>query len=414
MNKPPIAISTRILLYTIAAFLSGFAAGPAARSAETGSPVVHAVLFASPTCSHCAKVKNEVLPPLVSRYGSQLQIAIVDTHTPSGNELFLTACMQYGLLRLSVPLLVVGNTTLVGSEEIPAKFPQLIGKCIAEGGVGWPNIPGLNAMLAENLTTSPEIQFPAEPPVTKPALSENAGVIQQKPVEPLPSPASTHGPSSNGVVPPPPAVHSEPSSIIDLTGGEPETGVLGRIKRDIYGNGLAILILVGMVLTLLVSWITLRKPVSPVNPVIKPRWYRLIPVLALAGLGVAAYLSHVEVQNVEAVCGPVGDCNTVNQSEYARLFGIIPVGVLGLIGFFAILTGWMLQRWGSRKISLWATVSLLGMSGFGTVFSIYLTFLEPFVIGATCLWCLSSATIMTVIYALALRPGRQAWSALSR
>jgi uncharacterized membrane protein len=140
----------------------------------------------------------------------------------------------------------------------------------------------------------------------------------------------------------------------------------------------------------------------------------LIPILALVGLGVAAYLSHIELQNVEAVCGPVGDCNTVNQSEYAWLFGIIPVGVLGLIGFFAILTGWMLQRWGSRKISLWATVSILGMSGFGTVFSIYLTFLEPFVIGATCLWCLSSATIMTVIYALALRPGRQAWSAISR
>jgi uncharacterized membrane protein len=33
----------------------------------------------------------------------------------------------------------------------------------------------------------------------------------------------------------------------------------------------------------------------------------------------------------------------------------------------------------------------------GAIFSIYLTFLEPFVIGATCLWCLSSAVIMTAI-----------------
>ena len=36
-------------------------------------------------------------------------------------------------------------------------------------------------------------------------------------------------------------------------------------------------------------------------------------------------------------------------------------------------------------------------------FSIYLTFLEPFVIGATCLWCLSSAVIMTLLYLLTTR-----------
>jgi uncharacterized membrane protein len=33
----------------------------------------------------------------------------------------------------------------------------------------------------------------------------------------------------------------------------------------------------------------------------------------------------------------------------------------------------------------------------GVLFSIYLTFLEPFVIGATCAWCLSSAVIMTLL-----------------
>ena len=34
---------------------------------------------------------------------------------------------------------------------------------------------------------------------------------------------------------------------------------------------------------------------------------------------------------------------------------------------------------------------------FGMSFSIYLTFLEPFVIGATCMWCLSSAVIMLLL-----------------
>jgi len=54
------------------------------------------------------------------------------------------------------------------------------------------------------------------------------------------------------------------------------------------------------------------------------------------------------------------------------------------------------------------------MTAFGTLFSIYLTFLEPFVIGATCLWCLSSAVIMTTLFILALKPGCHAWCELKR
>jgi uncharacterized membrane protein len=53
------------------------------------------------------------------------------------------------------------------------------------------------------------------------------------------------------------------------------------------------------------------------------------------------------------------------------------------------------------------------MSLFGVIFSIYLTFLEPFVIGATCAWCLSSAVIITVLLWLAVRPGRLALARLS-
>jgi len=48
------------------------------------------------------------------------------------------------------------------------------------------------------------------------------------------------------------------------------------------------------------------------------------------------------------------------------------------------------------------------MTAFGTLFSIYLTFLEPFVIGATCAWCLSSAIIMTLLIWLALPSSRRA------
>ena len=52
--------------------------------------------------------------------------------------------MQYGLLRRSVPLLIVDNKTLIGSEEIPQKLPGLVEEYLAAGGVDWPIIPGFS------------------------------------------------------------------------------------------------------------------------------------------------------------------------------------------------------------------------------------------------------------------------------
>lgn len=115
----------------------------------------------------------------------------------------------------------------------------------------------------------------------------------------------------------------------------------------------------------------------------------VIPALAVVGLVVAGYLTYVETQSVEAVCGPVGDCNAVQFSDYARFFGI-PVGVIGLVGYLAILGAWVWGRSGDST----ARSILLAMTVIGVVASIYLTYLELFVIGAVCMWCLTSAVIM--------------------
>ncbi len=432
------------------------------RRTPADSPVVRAVLFTSPTCSHCAMVREEVLPPLAARYGPQLQIIIVSTATPEGYQLFLSASMQHALLRLSVPLLVVGNTALVGSVDIPEKFPGLIEKHIAAGGVDWPGIPGLSTMLAANGVIPPEATPPKGPPAeesaaaepqpseteakppgepvaemssapaathreeTKPALAPKPTLKPEAPKRKVsadslpessivpPTPPSPQKSASAAAQPAAPVARFEPSGVIDLTGGDAQAGLVERIRRDPYGNGLAIFVLAAMLLTLVFAPIIFSKTKASSAAVSARHRDWLTPILALAGLGVAAYLSNVELRNIEAVCGPVGDCNTVQQSEYARLFSVLPIGVLGLIGFLAILAAWILRRYGSGRISNWAALGMLGMTIFGTLFSVYLTFLEPFVIGATCLWCLSSAVIMTILYVLSLNPGRRAWSAISR
>ena len=103
----------------------------------------------------------------------------------------------------------------------------------------------------------------------------------------------------------------------------------------------------------------------------------------------------------------------IEQGEYARLFGILPIGVLGLVGYIAILITWLIARSRSNPISNLASLAILVMTTAGTFFSIYLTFLEPFVIGATCAWCLTSAILMTVLMLLSVRPAKLAISKIS-
>ncbi len=129
-----------------------------------------------------------------------------------------------------------------------------------------------------------------------------------------------------------------------------------------------------------------------------------IPLLSVLGLGVALYLTYVETQNVAAVCGPVGDCNTVQASPFAELFGFLPVGLLGAVGYVAILISWFARRRSEGTVGRLAPLAVFGMALFGVLFSIYLTYLELYIIKAVCIWCLTSAVIMSLVLALSVGP----------
>lgn len=186
--------------------------------------------------------------------------------------------------------------------------------------------------------------------------------------------------------------------------GEEPIQPAGEMRSN--GFVLAEVVLAGMVLSLLYALGRLifgvMKEKRP-NP--RPAWQEwLIPALCVIGLGVAGYLSYVEITLASAMCGPVGDCNAVQQSPYARLWGVLPIGVLGAGGYIAILAAWWAtrQKWG--WLSSYAPIALFGMSFFGTVFSVYLTYLEPFVIKAVCIWCITSAIFMTLLLLLSIHP----------
>jgi len=115
---------------------------------------------------------------------------------------------------------------------------------------------------------------------------------------------------------------------------------------------------------------------------------------------VAGYLTFVETQQVAAICGPVGDCNAVQSSPYATLFGFMPMGLLGILGYLAILSAGQLH--GSARVGfrIWQRLLPLPCRYSGFCFRSNLTYLELAVILAVCMWCLTSALIMAALLIL--------------
>jgi uncharacterized membrane protein len=359
--------------------------------ARAEQAVVRAVLFYSPSCGHCHLVITETLLPMMDKYGEQLQIIGIDISTQDGNAIFSATLQAFGLQQGGVPFLLVGDHILVGSLDIPEQFPGMVEDYLAQGGVAWPAIPGLAEALAEMETEAVETPAPAPSPVVT-QTTESAFVASTAEPEANLTPEATPTPAT--------------ASLISADGpSSRQLSVAEKVALDPLGNGLSILILVGMVIVVIYLVLTFRRPVlSPI-----PSWQEwAVPIICLAGLIVAGYLAYVETARVIAVCGPVGDCNTVQQSEYARLFKVLPIGVLGLAGYFAILVAWLTARFTSSRVKAQAQLAIFGMALFGTLFSIYLTFLEPFVIGATCAWCLGSAILITLLLWLSIAPGKVA------
>jgi uncharacterized membrane protein len=129
-------------------------------------------------------------------------------------------------------------------------------------------------------------------------------------------------------------------------------------------------------------------------------------------MGISGYTAYTSLAGLEVMCGPIGSCNVVQHSEYARLFGI-PLGVLGVLGYAAILVTWLVTRRVSPTGGGWNWLPWTIALG-GVLFSMRLTALEPFVIGATCMWCLASAITMASLLWLLSGEARRAGPAQSR
>ena len=114
--------------------------------------------------------------------------------------------------------------------------------------------------------------------------------------------------------------------------------------------------------------------------------------IAVAGLGIATYLTIVHYAGGEPVCAVAHGCATVQKSDYAQLAGV-PVALLGVFGYLAILASLIRDTETTRS-----TAAFLSIGGFA--FSGWLTYVEVFELDAICIWCVGSAICMALLAAI--------------
>lgn len=126
-----------------------------------------------------------------------------------------------------------------------------------------------------------------------------------------------------------------------------------------------------------------------------------IALLALVGFFIALYLwLHALGYGGPLKCG-TGACETVQSSPQAVQLGI-PVALYGVVGYLALfIVALIALRPAALPERKW-TLLLVGLSTVGVVFTVYLTYLELFVIHAICRWCVTSAAIITAIWVVSL------------
>ena len=126
----------------------------------------------------------------------------------------------------------------------------------------------------------------------------------------------------------------------------------------------------------------------------------LAALVALAGLFIALYLTLYKLGYIGTLACAVGSCETVQTSRWATFLGL-PVGAWGVGYYLAVLALALVGLRPALSERRGVSQLLVAMTGVGLLFSAWLTYLELFVIHAICQWCVISAVLTAVLFAIA-------------
>lgn len=135
----------------------------------------------------------------------------------------------------------------------------------------------------------------------------------------------------------------------------------------------------------------------------KRMWMALI---SLAGLFLGLYLTLYKYGFIGRLACNISSCEQVQTSRWSVFLGL-PVAAWGA-GYYAVMlvltvTGLQPRFADSRRLSL----LLIVLAGWGVLFTAWLNYLEAFVIRAWCEWCIGSATMVVLLFVLAVLDWRE-------
>lgn len=131
---------------------------------------------------------------------------------------------------------------------------------------------------------------------------------------------------------------------------------------------------------------------------ISPNTYAVVAIIAsLVGLLDAAYLTVKHYAEESVPCSLITGCEQVLTSSHAEMFGI-PLAVYGAAAYFIAFSLAVLVFFGNRK--MWFLFGLLAAVMF--TYTLYLLYVQGFIIEAFCQFCLLSAISSTTLFAIAV------------
>lgn len=130
----------------------------------------------------------------------------------------------------------------------------------------------------------------------------------------------------------------------------------------------------------------------------KIQWLPLAAAaLALVGLIDAIYLTVNHFNGASVQCMEGFGCEQVLTSDYASVAGV-PLAMLGAISYFAVFSLATLAAFGNQRA--WTLFGAL--VGLMSLFTLWLLYLQAFVIGAFCQFCLISAAVTLALLVIAV------------
>ncbi|MCJ7826376.1 vitamin K epoxide reductase family protein [Patescibacteria group bacterium] len=130
---------------------------------------------------------------------------------------------------------------------------------------------------------------------------------------------------------------------------------------------------------------------------------RIIFVLSILGVIMAAYVLQSFLRNTGIVCLTGTGCELVRRSPISYPFGI-PVPAFGLVGYTGLaILSFLRTLSHPQTLNSKLLYVMLGIAIFGICFVSWFTIMELFVIRGVCSWCAISAVNMYLIFCLVLK-----------